>query len=181
MTSVATVAAPVAYDGTDFDGAAAPDDDPATANIVSGLPSFIVVDVASNAGSYVAASTITATGTFNGEDVSEELTIVGTDGNETLLGNQLFDTVTGIAIEAQVNAGGAFTFGFSGLGTPKKNGRFLHWQGFVGAETGNVHVGYFDGNADTIPTVAGRDHPATPSRFYADSTAGFTLYWPQAA
>jgi hypothetical protein len=180
-TSVASSASAASYDADDLNGAAAPGSAVATANIVSGLPSFVVVTVASNAGSYVAGSKITVTGTFNGDVQTEELEIVGTDGNEVLLGDVPFDTVSGIDIEAQENTSGAFTFGFSGIGTPKRNTRFIHWQGFVGAETGNIHVKYHDGNEDTIPTDVGRDHPAAPARFYADSTAGFTLYWPVAA
>jgi hypothetical protein len=103
-TSVATSASPALYVTTDINGAV-------------GLATFtcprtISATLASHASSYVNNSKITVTGLDDvGTSISDILTITGTGGNKTITGTKFFMSVVSIAIEAQADTLGAFTFG----------------------------------------------------------------------
>jgi hypothetical protein len=74
-------------------------------------PDYIVATL-TGVGAFVADSTITLTGTYLGEAVTDELTVVGTDG-ETIEGAQLFDpnSVSLVAVEAQADTDGTIALG----------------------------------------------------------------------
>jgi|GEM_PF-3787946 len=72
---------------------------------------YVTATLSSTAGAFTDASTITVTGTYNGATVTDVLTISGTDGNATLWGDQLFDSVTQIDIEAQADTDGTISIG----------------------------------------------------------------------
>jgi phage tail sheath gpL-like len=104
--AIATSSSSASYSGADINGALASG---GVATIDP--PRFATATLSASVGSYVAGSTITFTGTFDGSPVTDVLTITGADGGEVLVGDQYFDTITQIDIEAQVNTSGEFLFG----------------------------------------------------------------------
>ncbi len=110
-TSIATVAAPVTYVVANFNGAA-------IATGVLDLPRSVSVTTSASVGSYAIASPIVVTGKRGGETVTENLALTATGGNETIYGTQAFDSIASIAIPAQANTSGAFTFGVADICAP---------------------------------------------------------------
>lgn len=110
-TSIATVAAPVTYVVANFNGAAI------SAGVLD-LPRSVSVSTTANVGSYTIAAPIVVTGKRGGVDVTENLTLTATGGNETIYGTQAFDSIASIAIPAMSNTSGAFTFGVADICAP---------------------------------------------------------------
>ncbi len=157
-TSVATVAAPASYTTSGLNGAVG------TTQMVAARR--ITATLASHASSYVAASIITITGLDENLDaVSDVLTIAGTGGGVTYTTTKFFRKVNTIAIAAQADTGGAFTFGVSDALVP---GRVVQLR--VGT-AGNINLGYANGTSDCILKVAvGEAIPCQPNIIYGDST-----------
>lgn len=164
-TSIATVAGVATYSGAGLNG-----------SIGAGTmyaPRIISASLAAHAASYTAGSVITVTGTDPSDAVqTDTMTIVGTDGSESLFTTKFFKTVTSIAIAAQADTAGAFTFGVQDSFVP---GQPIQLRVAVG---GSVKLGYGDGSSDTITAVAiGEPVPVSFNRVYASSTAiGITCY-----
>jgi hypothetical protein len=138
-SSIATVADEVTYSGVDLNGVIG-----ATA---MQAPRTVTATLAASAGSYVASSTITITGTdYRGAVLVEVLTIVGTDGTETLVGTKGFATVVSILIEAQFDTSGAFSFGVQDV--------MLNGCGIRVGTAGHVKLGFADGNTDAPQSLA---------------------------
>lgn len=169
-TSIATVAAPVTYSGGGLNGAIG-----AAANA---LPRTITVTAAAHAASYVAGSTITITGTDSqGTVQSEVLTLVGTDGTETLVTTHGFRTVTSVAIAAQADTLGAFTVGVRDVvfGPDKP-------FAIRATAAGDLKLGYAGGTVtDTIPALAAKETvQVSPDKIYGDSSTtvvGMTVFF----
>jgi hypothetical protein len=183
-TSVATATTAQNYSGAALNGALV------TSNVAYprfasklGIASYPTVTSSSVVGAYTAASTIVFTGTYNGVAVTRTATLTQANGNETQFADGPMDSVTSIAVAAQADTDGAFTFGFSGLcpagdgaGTAAGTvGRIRQWW-VSAASTGNVHVGYSDGSDDTVPLIAGQMLEAYPVRIYADTAVTVTVY-----
>lgn len=189
-TTIATAATAQSYSGAALNGTtvaanvayprpAATDWDDATGR--QGVVSWPSATASSNAGSYVDASTVTFTGTYNGEAVTRTATVSGTDGGATYVADGPMDTVTQIDVEPQVNTGGAWTFGWSGLGPEKRQtdgagtGSYRLWT-VLAREDGNLHTADFRGEDDTTPLLDGNAHFAHVTRIYADTAIQITIY-----
>lgn len=164
-TSIATAASVQTY--TTFNGTS-------TVGVTQPrIVSWPSVTASSSAGSYVNGSTVSVTGTYGGESVTRTVTIVGTDGNATFIGDGPLDvgSVTSIVVAAQVNTSGAFQFGWSGVG-PKKNKIWF----LVAKEAGNIVNVNMEGDTDTTALAAFGEHYSPVVRVFATTTIDFTAY-----
>jgi hypothetical protein len=75
------------------------------------LPQYVTLTTSAVASQYVAGSEALVTGTLNGRVVTDILTITDANGGEVLVGDQAFDTVVSIVLDAQANTSGAVEFG----------------------------------------------------------------------
>lgn len=166
--SIATVAGAAAYSGAGING---------VIGLTSMVPArTVTVTAATSPGSYVAASTITFTGTDAADRViTEVLALVGTGGNETLIGTKGFKTVTAIDIQAQVDTSGAFSFGVRDILCDKAPYMIR------ATAAGDLKVGYSDGSTDTIPAMAAKEYITfAPAKVFGDSATtvvGMTLFF----
>lgn len=170
-TSVATAATAQSYTGGALNGTL----DLGGASDCASYPCFTST---SNAGSYVNGSAIVFVGTYAGAAVERTALITGTDGGQTEIvadGPLDVGSVTQIRVAAQVNTGGAFTFGFTGL-CPKKDraGRNREWR-VVARAAGSVVVGYVNGGTDTLVMIASEVHPVPVARIYATTGVAVTV------
>lgn len=108
MTSVPTVdtGGPTVYDTTDLDGVIGLD---------TMLPArYVTATTSASTASYLAATTITIAGLDeNGDPATDELTITEVNGDETLVGTQLFSSVISITVEDQDDTNGMITVGIA--------------------------------------------------------------------
>ncbi len=105
-TSIASDTNPASYSGGDLDGLVGE-------TAMSPLRR-LTATLAMNAGSYIDSSEITFTGLDQNLDpLVEVVTIVGTDGGQTLITTGLFSSVDTIDVEAQADTDGAFEFGIA--------------------------------------------------------------------
>lgn len=170
-TSVATAATAQSYTGGALNG---------TLNLsgASDCASIPCFSSTSNAGSYVNGSAIVFVGTYGGQSVERTALITGTDGGQTEVvadGPLDVGSVTQIRVAAQVNTGGQFTFGFTGL-LPKKTaqGHFREWR-IVARAAGSAVVGYQNGGTDTLVMIASEVHPVPVARIYATTGIALTV------
>jgi hypothetical protein len=159
VTSSATAASPVTYTGGTLNGSQG-------SNVIA-IPRNVLATLAVGVGAYVAGSTITVTGLDgNGSPLTEVLTIVGTGGGTTILGQKFFSQVTSIAVQAQATTGGSFQFGVQDS--------LVNCRQMRVGTAGNLHVGYATPSGivnDTIPSVqAGEAIPALVYVLYGDAT-----------
>jgi hypothetical protein len=178
-TSFATVAAPVALDVTDWNGAAI------TAAGLLDLPRTITLTLSNNANQF-STDDIVLTGTRNGETVTETLNAADDDGNVTLRGVQPFDVLTAVDLPEMGGTGGTITIGVQDICAP-------HGQVFLGVEVhaaGTLNLAY--GGTDTVPSntdalpvgtaQVGFVKPVHPKRVLtsaaltAPTTVGVTVY-----
>jgi len=123
--SYATVAAPEEYTTTELDGAVgATTFDP---------PRCVSITLSAAAGAYTNGSTVTFTGTLDGAAVTDVLTITGTDGGITVLGDQYFDTITQIDVQAQHDTSGHIEYGLYSQAEPTASG-FVRFYGGTGSD-----------------------------------------------
>lgn len=155
-TSIATAAAAAAYSGVALDGAYA------SAGVATAAPNghidvdqYPVATAAANAGSYVAGSKILFTGSYNGLVVTRTATVVGANGGAAFIADGPLRTVTGISVEAQANAGGAWTFGFTDLHMPYFDGLPYPFTFLRGAGAGNIRVEHVGDYLETMVFAAG--------------------------
>lgn len=168
-TLVATALTAQSYSGAALNGALA---NPGPA--VFDPPRFVSVTTTTDAATYNTTDPIVVTGTRNGEVVTESLVLTQAGGNETVIGDQPFDTVTQIDIPAQLTVNGEFTFGVSGVAERKPNQPYRQVRA-IGA--GNLHVGYAGGVEDTFAMADGEKDPILAERIYASgTTCGVKLY-----
>lgn len=141
VTSIATAASAVSFSGVGLNGAVGAGSIKEAAN-VDGACCRVSATASSNAGSYVDGSTITVTGTNEaGDQISDTITVVGTDGGATWETSKGFATVTQIDVDAQANTGGSWTFGLGSLDF-EEAGRLIA----TGATAMSSPMVVFDGN-----------------------------------
>lgn len=173
-TSVATdnVAAHT-YSGAALNGAAA---NPGPA--VLSPPRFFSVSTTADVATYNTTDPIIVTGTYDGQTVTEELTLTQAGGNEYLVGDQPFDTIVSVYVPVQLTANGAFTFGLDGLAAGKVNGQQQFFRAVRANAAGNVKLGYRDGSTDIRPMQAYERDPIAPIRVYGSpsTTVEVTVY-----
>ena len=157
----------VALDGTNTAGTLV------SAAVATGLASYPTFSSTSAASSYVNASTVTFTGTYQGQAVQRVAVLTGTDGNETEVladGPMDIDSISQIDVEAQADANGAFTFGWKHL-LPATGLWFM-----VARAAGNVHLTFQDGTIDTLPMAQYEQHLALVSMLHSDTAIDVTVY-----
>ena len=133
----------------------------------------VTITSTSSSGSYT-TNAITVTGTYNSVAQTDTVTPLTANGNESLKTTKPFDTVTSVALPAQVNTSGAWTIGVDDLVPVQPFRRF-----YVGA-AGNVVVKFQDSTTDTVsiagapwmediiaPEIVGSGTTAFPLRVYA--------------
>lgn len=133
--------------------------------VTNELPRLVTATSASHAASYVDASVITITGTaFDDSAQTDTLTVAGTGGGATLTSTKYFKTVTSIAVAAQADTGGAWTFGLSD--TLCVLGRQIR-----AGTAGNLTMKFEDGTSDTVAgMVAGERLDIGPRSILGTST-----------
>jgi len=176
-TSIATSTSAANYSGAALNGAMV------TSNVAYprfnsklDVASYPTVTASNTVGAFVAASAVVFTGTYSGEAVTRTATLTSANGNETQFADGPMDSVTSIAVAAQADTDGTFTFGFSGLVPTKNNvGQLKRWN-FMAATSGNVVVGFSDGTSDTIAAVAGIVYPVAITRLYTTTAVTVTVF-----
>lgn len=173
--SIATDTSAATYSGVDLDGTS-------TVGVVGTqtferLASWPTVSASSAAGAYTDASEVVFTGTWGGEIVTRTATIVGTDGNATFIADGPLDlgSVTSIAVDAQADTDGAFTFGWSGVGPRKGRSWVLIAREAVAA--GALDVEFSNGQQDpNLSLASGELLGAYVQRVLATTTVDFTAH-----
>lgn len=141
-TSIATSASAQLYDDADLNGAIG-------GATLDGFPQQVSATLASNAGSY-STNPITVTGTdVKGNEQTDTLTPTDTDGGYVIRTTKAFKSVTSIAVPAQANTGGAFTFGYSHV-CPQPPARRIR----CGATAGTIQMQSEAGDARPMPFPA---------------------------
>jgi hypothetical protein len=175
LASFATTTDEVTFDASDFDGAAI-----AALTGVLDLPRTVTITLDNSAGAF-STDPIVVTGKRGGAVVTESFTPSTANGNETLFGNQPFDTLTSIVFPAQEDTDGAFTVGVGDICAPA-GGTFC---GVELAATGTLHIQYGEpGVTDAIVVPAalvGYIKPIAPARVLTgtgETTVGVTVYLP---
>jgi hypothetical protein len=178
-TSVATAATPITYSGAGFNGALG------AGPITLDPPRYISVTNTSAVGTYKygASYPIVITGTRCGVAVTESLLLTTANGNETIVGDQPFDTLVSIAIPAQNDTSGAWTFGVHGLACRATGGESpqIHPYRRIKANVsgGNAKIGFGGSYTDILPLVVGSVEEVLVSRVYGTSdttVGGLTVY-----
>lgn len=141
------------------------------------LPRSVTITLSSSAGSYT-TDDIVITGKRGTSTVTETLTPTTANGGETLRGTQIFDSITSIAIPAQVNTSGAWTVGFQDVAAPVG----MQFVGIrMNAASGTLNLGY-GSLTDAVPGVQNYVEPIafervlTSSALSSPTTVGVTLY-----
>lgn len=156
-TSIATSASAVTYTGNALNGSDV-DAEYVAKPAPSGLTNVAQypIAVASNsAGSYVASSKITFTGTYGGRAVVRTATVVGTGGNATFIADGPMNTVTSITVAAQANTSGAWTFGWNDIACKQVGGADEPFRIIRPTSTGNLVVTCGSGDDATIDLISG--------------------------
>jgi len=159
--SHATVAGAEEYTTTELDGALG--DDPFDP------PRCVSITLSAAVGAYTNGSTVTFTGELDGAVVTDVLTITGTGGGITVLGDQYFDTITQIDVEAQATTGGHIEYGTYSQAEPTASG-FVRFYGGTGADNAANVIDLVE--AQTYRRIAAAQNDATnAARFeaHADS------------
>lgn len=175
--SIATAATAQSYSGAALNGASKkPLPDSKT-----GFAQWPTATASNSAGSYVNGSKIVFTSTYKGYPVVRTATVVGANGNATFVADGPVDgDVTLIAVGAQANAAGAWTFGFADLECPSRSSdKVLEpWRHARGTGAGNIGVVNLDGSAEVLPCLDGEHHSTEIYRLKTSTTTvtSVTLY-----
>ena len=173
-SSAATVASETTYLPAVMNGAGIN-----TSGVLLKTARTVTATLSANSGSY-STDAIVITGKYGGATVTSSLTPPDADGGVTLYGDQPFDQLTSIVIPAQVNTGGAFTFGVGDI-CAKAGDRFTA----VRCDTAiTIHLQYGEGTANKVTDshAIGADSldPVAPSRILTGSSetsgAAVTVY-----
>lgn len=143
-TTFSTVAAPVVLTVADWNGAAI------TAAGLLDLPRTITISRSSASNQY-STNPIVLTGIRGGATVTESIAQPNDDGNDTLVGVQAFDFLTGVSIPTNGGTGGAYTIGVKDICAPRGD----RFAGVEVAATGVLSLQYGEGagSATDIFTV----------------------------
>lgn len=164
-TSIATSTSVATYSGATLNGALA---NPGPATIP--LTMNVSVTTTSQSNTYNITSPIVVTGTnAAGATITDSLTLTTDDGNETVAGTKAFATVTSIAVPAQSNTSGAFTFGVQNIVFDEAA------REVRGGSAGNIVVGYDGSTTDTIPCLAGEHHKVFAKRIVSSGTTALPV------
>jgi len=112
-------------------------------------PRTVSVTTTGSAATYNTADPIVVTGTRRGVAVAASLLLTAAGGGETIGSTQEFDAVTGIAVPAQLGAGGTLAFGVEDICAPSGTFQAVRTHG-----AGNVALRYPGAFTDTIPVTA---------------------------
>jgi hypothetical protein len=176
LASFATTTDETSFDAGDFDGAAISAD-----TGVLDLPRTVTITLDNSAGAF-STPPFVGTAPRAGTVVTESFTPNSANGNETLFGNQPFDTLTSIVFPAQADTDGAFTVGVGDICAPA-GGTFC---GVELAATGTLHVQYGESSGVTdaivVPAaLVGYVKQIAPTRILTgtgETTVGVTVYLP---
>lgn len=177
-TSFATAATPTTVTVASFNGA----EISATTGAFTKLPRTVTIGRSNSVGSYT-TTPIVITGKRGGAEVTESLTPANANGNDTLAGTQIFDSISSIAIPAQVDTSGAFVIGVRDICAPAGD----TFTGVEVAAAGTLYVAYGSGTGaptDGIPiatAAVGVIKPIAPKKILTDAaktTVGVTVYLP---
>ncbi len=135
-------------------------------------PRSVSVTTASSTGSYNIVDPIVFTGKdINGNTITESLTLTNADGGETIVGVKPFASLTSIAVPAQVDVNGHFTFGVRDV--------FLQsgCRSIRPGSTGAIKLVYIDGTPDTLSSlIAGEHLDIEPLKIFGDSGTTVTSF-----
>ena len=171
-TTIATSTSAQEYTGAALNGAYL------VSNTSLNPPRRATVSSAASVGSYN-LSAIVFTGTRNGVVVTDSLTLTDADGNETIRGTQVFDTIAKINTPVMVDGSGAFTFGVGDVCTYETLKMVIKPHA-----TGVLALEYLGGTfSDSIPVTAHQYEPAACTAVLADqglsspTDTNFTCYF----
>lgn len=163
--------APIAlttYSGVDLNGAVH----------VAGFyfPRYPSVTTTASAATYNTTDPIVVTGTRGGIVCTVELLPTAAGGNETIVGTTPLETVTSIAVPAQLQAAGGLAFGVSGLGPFAEivAGAIVGNEPYREAKAGGAGtlvLIFPDGTTDSPTCIAGEREPVLFEGIGATSTA----------
>ena len=169
--SIATATSAQEYTGVALNGAYL------QSNTSLNLPRRVTLTSSSSAGSYNTTDPHVVTGTRAGAVVTENLTLTDGDGNETIRGTQIFDTITSLGTPEHNDTNGALSWGVGDVCAHQGMGIALkpHASGYL-------HVEYSDSSNDDIPVTSGVYENIAATAVLSDQTltnptdAGFTCY-----
>jgi hypothetical protein len=135
------------------------------------FPRYITVTTTVDAATYNTAEPIVVTGTRGGAVATVSLTLTAAGGGETITSATPLDSVTSIAIPAQLGAAGEFTFGVVDMGCPfDANGGETPFREVKVNGDGNLVVQFLDGSVVTVPCLTGDHETFIVRRIYGTST-----------
>lgn len=162
-TSFATQAVATSYLPVDFNGAIGAG--------VFPLPQTVSVTTGASAATYDTTDPIVVKGLdYSGTPVQDSLKLLTAGGGDVIKGTVAFAQVTEIDIPAQLGGGGTFQFGVEDVVLPRPARRLR------ATAAGNLAVGYLDGSTDTLPCLAGEQHPVLANKIFGTTSIGFTVY-----
>jgi hypothetical protein len=169
-TTIATNVANQNYSGVALNGAEA-----ALLLAGSGPARTLSVTTTASAATYRTGASfpIVVTGVYKGAVVTENLLLTQANGNETIIGAQVFDKVTSIAVPGQVDALGAFTFGVQDIcglaGEP--------FRGVKAHANGTLELEYQGALLDSLPVVAHAVESCLPVKILRTTAVAITAYF----
>lgn len=157
-----------------FNGA----DGAAMFNGTLGVARTVSVTTAAHAGSYKTGASfpIVVTGVYGGTTVTENLVLTAANGGETIKGTKYFDKITSIAIPAENDALGGFTFGLQKIVAPGQSGSPTVFRAIKSSADGTLVLGYQGGFVDSLPCANGQREPVMPEYVDETTTVGVTVY-----
>lgn len=161
VTSVATAATAQSYTGAALNGADVGADHIArpTPSGFTGVAQYPIAVAATHAASYVDGSLITFTGTYGGVAVVRTATVVGTGGNATFVADGPLDTCSAVNVAAQVDALGAWTFGWDDVACPGPEACPVPFRELAATSSGAVMITCGSGDVDTISSLTATSLP----------------------
>lgn len=140
------------------------------------FPRYPTVVTIANPATYNTTDPIAVTGTRGGVVVTVSLQLTAAGGGETIAGNTPLETVTSIAVPAQLLAAGGLAFGVVDMGPTAIVSagvveKSVPYRRVKAAGAGTLVLGYEDGGTDTTMCVAGQIEDVLAMRIYGTSTA----------
>lgn len=140
------------------------------------FPRYPTVLTALSAATYNTTDPIVVTGTRGGVVCTVELLLTDANGDETIIGTTPLETVTSIAVPAQLLAAGGLSFGVVDLGPfPVVLGGAIvgdaPYRAAKAAAAGTLVFGFPDGTTDTTTCIAGAVENVLFTRLYGTSSA----------
>ena len=146
------------------------------------FPRYPSVTTAASVATYNTIDPIVVTGTRGGVVATVSLLLTDAGGDETIVGTTPLETVTSIAVPAQLQAAGGLSFGVSGIGPFAKvlAGAIVGNEPYRAAKAcaaGTLVMIFPDATTDTTTCIAGAVEKVLFDGISASSTAGeITVY-----